>query len=379
MSVDDLYHILFTHWVYDDATYADERQRVQVATGILLASFTGCRPCSLFDTSLKKYNDDESVGRQNHCSDDGELDEDKLSEWESGDNGPRDDIDPGTGFDRDDIMSQSDSDDGENDDCNTTRLQETASIRYRDVSMFVLRDSVPGGPNVLAAKVTLVNTKGGERKSYSSMYALSSPGFIRILTFLCRKTFVFTGENDPMFCILTHLLALAIHDQAFEVEAFRTSPAKIFHCEIPLHKKCLALKWRAEILDNPIFRQPTKSTGVKSASVWSTPQTAPLKSSTWLRYLKRLGLNAGLEHPFTQYSIRRGALDAINGKLTFFTSIGQFVVANRYLTTIGRAPDSVRNQIFDHASSAPARWYLNQEIKLDTEAAYLERPSNTLV
>ena len=37
----------------DDATYTDERQRVEVATGILAAVFFGCRPCSLFDTRVK--------------------------------------------------------------------------------------------------------------------------------------------------------------------------------------------------------------------------------------------------------------------------------------------------------------------------------------
>lgn len=53
ISLDDLYLLLYTHWVLDDATYTDERQRVQVATGILAAVFFGCRPCSLFDTRVK--------------------------------------------------------------------------------------------------------------------------------------------------------------------------------------------------------------------------------------------------------------------------------------------------------------------------------------
>ena len=35
MGVNDLYHILFTHWVYDDASYTDDRQRVEVATALL--------------------------------------------------------------------------------------------------------------------------------------------------------------------------------------------------------------------------------------------------------------------------------------------------------------------------------------------------------
>lgn len=53
ISLDDLYLLLYTHWVLDDATYTDERQRVQVATGILATVFFACRPCSLFDTRDK--------------------------------------------------------------------------------------------------------------------------------------------------------------------------------------------------------------------------------------------------------------------------------------------------------------------------------------
>ena len=56
-SVDDMYHILFYHWVYDDHVYRDE-QREYVATGILMASYFGCRPVSMFDTRIKFEEDD---------------------------------------------------------------------------------------------------------------------------------------------------------------------------------------------------------------------------------------------------------------------------------------------------------------------------------
>ena len=46
---------------------------------------------------------------------------------------------------------------------------------------------------------------------------------------------------------------------------------------------------------------------------------------------------------------------------------------------IGKAPDSVRNQIFDHASAALTAWYLDQDVRFNTQAAFLERPSDGLV
>ena len=64
IGLDDLYLLLYTHWVLDDSTFKDERQRVQVATGLLTAAFLGCRPCSLFLRSKRTFTpqDSESVG-----------------------------------------------------------------------------------------------------------------------------------------------------------------------------------------------------------------------------------------------------------------------------------------------------------------------------
>ena len=60
IGLDDLYLLLYTHWVLNDRTYNDEHQRVQVATRLLAAIFFGCRPCSLFDTRVKL---DEDLGK----------------------------------------------------------------------------------------------------------------------------------------------------------------------------------------------------------------------------------------------------------------------------------------------------------------------------
>jgi len=62
MSVDDLYHELFYHWVHDDSTFADEQQRNQVPTGLLMAAYFGCRPVSMFDTRLR-FEDDDGARR----------------------------------------------------------------------------------------------------------------------------------------------------------------------------------------------------------------------------------------------------------------------------------------------------------------------------
>ena len=164
MGPDDLYHILFTHWVFDDATYRDERQRVQVSTGILLASYTGCRPCSLFDTSPGSASDDHAAAVPYAHSTGIRLrghrpGSDDTDAWSS-ENDCEDDNETSA--------DSSDHDDSGDDDGICVNLGETASICYKDVNMFLVRNSISGAPNVLAAKITLLHTKGAERKSQSS-------------------------------------------------------------------------------------------------------------------------------------------------------------------------------------------------------------------
>ena len=51
----------------------------------------------------------------------------------------------------------------------------------------------------------------------------------------------------------------------------------------------------------------------------------------------------------------------------------------KLMVYVGRAPDSVRNQIFDHATSATTAWYLDQEVRCDTQSIFLKRSSNEVV
>jgi len=60
MSVDNLYYVLFYHWVHDDSSFPGEQQRNQVPTGLLMAAYFGCRPVSIFDTRLI-FEDDENA------------------------------------------------------------------------------------------------------------------------------------------------------------------------------------------------------------------------------------------------------------------------------------------------------------------------------
>ena len=200
ISLDDLYLLLYTHWVLDDATYTDERQRVQVATGILAAVFFGCRPCSLFDTRVKfedPNDSDEPPGPMAVASArNGRKDphEDKVDGGHrtktehdcdvvmAMDSGCEVDIDPSRicGNDSDsasdndgdnDTDSDSESasefssvyaddrDSDTDDDCDAGS-EETRSFLYRHFTIIIVANENPGKPNLVFMKATLLHTKG---------------------------------------------------------------------------------------------------------------------------------------------------------------------------------------------------------------------------
>lgn len=105
-----------------------------------------------------------------------------------------------------------------------------------------------------------------------------------------------------------------------------------------------------------------------------------MRSSTWLRYLRRLGRNSGLEHSFTQYCARRGLVNAVNSKwILLLSSSSPFTVLMLMPgITADKAPSSVRDQIFDHQSDT-VRYYLDWEVRFNTQATFLGRPSDEAV
>jgi len=101
---------------------------------------------------------------------------------------------------------------------------------------------------------------------------------------LCRKTLVIGGgDDDPLFSLLDHFISLAVRDDAFEATSAK-NVENMFRVQIPPGRKSLTLKWKRQVLDLPVFREPLRGAG----AVGTSP-TAPLRASTWITYLKRLG------------------------------------------------------------------------------------------
>lgn len=195
-----------------------------------------------------------------------------------------------------------------------------------------------------------------------------------LLLIFNRKTFIIEREDNPLLCLLDHLLHMALYDDVFAAESLR-DVSNIFRAKIPSGKKCLQLKMKRNALDIPVFREPGRA-----GDGYRTSPTKPLRSSTWLRYLRRLGRNSGLENSFTQYCARRGLVNAVNSKsilLLYPSTFSRCADADTWRST-DKAPSSVRDQIFDHQSNT-VRYYLDREVRFNTQAAFLGRPSDEIV
>lgn len=190
IGLDDLYLLLYTHWVLDDRTYSDERQRVQVAAGLLAAVFFGCRPCSLFDTRVKldkglgqphgdpRVPDDQfdpKAGLGNEDRNSGntamavdyecQLDSDSSTAYD-GNSDSDSDSDSSTACENDSdsdscsAYDPDDEDDSDTDDDCGAGPEETRAFLYRHFTITVVPNSTSGKPNMVFMKATLLHTKG---------------------------------------------------------------------------------------------------------------------------------------------------------------------------------------------------------------------------
>lgn len=101
-----------------------------------------------------------------------------------------------------------------------------------------------------------------------------SPHSARTLIALDRKTFIVEREEDPLICLLDHLLYLAVYDDVLVSPKLWTVD-NVFGTIVPPRKNSLQLKIKREAFDLPVFREPSRIVSRKGIR-----QVTVLRSST---------------------------------------------------------------------------------------------------
>lgn len=201
------------------------------------------------------------------------------------------------------------------------------ALCFKDVSLMKVPSRTDPNRSVLVANVNLVHVKNKERDGTS-------------------KKFTFHLEGLPAYCIVSHLLAIGLRQDAFH-DGFSTIQ-QIFDLKIPAEREVLRIRWKEYMLDKPFF-----------CNIQSTVEGGRAVLPSAFPYWKyreifvRLGRVAGFEENVELYQLRRASGDKINEAL----------------------PTTNRNQTMGHSSETYEKYYTSTHIARDFQSIYFGTPS----
>ncbi len=154
-----------------------------------------------------------------------------------------------------------------------------------------------------------------DEDNHSRMWVYSSHLDIMSIADVCayRKTLIIDEENNhSLFCLLDHLLSLALIDKTFEAESIHDIK-NIFWVKMSSDKQSLTLKWKRKILDLSVLREL-----MRDFKKFETSSIKSLRVNTFARNLKRTRRKTELQDNLDQKYLRRDLLNVVNS--TFFLS-----------------------------------------------------------
>ncbi|KAL9606938.1 MAG: hypothetical protein Q9167_008095 [Letrouitia subvulpina] len=192
------------------------------------------------------------------------------------------------------------------------------------MNLFVLRDKRTGEV-ALTLHLRLTKTKSTETKPAVSQELLL---LLEILTSLLRrKTYTFLVDDDPIFYVIAHIVALACNDEAFRLPGI--TPRTIFTTGVRAGLNCQPIQWHDDMKDKPVFcvaNGPRPRMGQEGYEA--------LPYGRYQEWVKRLGEETGFVQVLTTYCLRRATGNAINDD--------------------PNSNEAVRNLVLDHRSKSYA-------------------------
>ncbi|KAJ3499414.1 hypothetical protein NLG97_g349 [Lecanicillium saksenae] len=300
LNVDSLRVILTFNIAYDTSVFSLGRHRIQLTGCYQLLCYTGARPAQLVDGERKGPKDGsrEILFGQKVIQ---EVESDSSSDQTL------------------DKQSQ---------ELNKMLLQETIkrgrpkALCYEDILLMLVRHPATGKP-VLAMAIKFIHHKGADNKPKPTI-------------------FFFTPTRKLIFDAIMVIVALALHDHAFDAPSL-TDAYSLLSKDVWGPKDCMPIRWKKDKLKVPVFRRIYGTT--------LSENEAMLYSK--LNYdMGRQSLESGHEKAWTPRFARRGAANAANGD----------------------APDAVRDQMMRHDPQFATFFnaYLNENANFDLQNAFLE-------
>ncbi|EEY22890.1 conserved hypothetical protein [Verticillium alfalfae VaMs.102] len=312
VGADEVRVLLTFNIAYDTSIFPGERHRLNQACCYLILSYTGARIAELVHNQRQRPQDGSmeelfglkvvpSEGRQT-ISESADKDEGGESEVAQDEESLRLDEIPCT---------------------QTTGRGRPKALCYEDISMMIVEHPVTRRA-IPVMSIKFVHHKGSDNKPKPTIFS-------------------FTPTRELIFCPVSIMIALALHDQAFDAPSL-TNATRVLGTKNWGSTKCTPLRWKEDVKKIPVFRRFGRGGDLS--------KTEDMLHSKFRDDLGRQSLDAGFEQRWTAKIFRRGASDAANGN----------------------APDVVRDQMMRHDSKFATFHgaYLNERVQFDLQNTFLE-------
>ncbi|KAK4172310.1 hypothetical protein QBC36DRAFT_390518 [Triangularia setosa] len=306
-NVDTLLVLQTFNIKYDTGIFSWERHRIQLSGCYLGLAFTGARPAEFVDGERKSGKDgylEELFTR--HATGSPSCDEDKAPDKHS----------------RllEEMISQ---------ECESRGRPK--ALCYEDILLMAVHHPKTD-EDALAMSIKFVHHKGADNKPKPTI-------------------FFFTPTRRLIFCFISGIVSLAVHDSAFAASKF-TNVRTVFQARNRGPIKCTPLRWKEEWPKWPVFRHHDDSVAEEESG---ERKYRPLPYQKLHDDMERQSLDAGEENAIKPKAWRRGAANAANDN----------------------ASDAVRDQMMRH----DPKWatfdsaYINEKVGFHLQNAFLDEPT----
>jgi len=161
-----------------------------------------------------------------------------------------------------------------------------------------------GDRDVLAMEVGLQFTKGRKRNFKRCAAHTHRPNIIANIR---RKIFCLYEVDDFIFDPVVCMIAIGILDNAFELGFTRAED--IFKLRVDRRRQTMCLRWKSQL------EEQASISASSSYFRWRpNVKDEPLRYHTFLYYLQRLGMVAGMMQILNPYNIRRGTGETVDSE-----------------------------------------------------------------